>query len=220
MLTHFTNQDIACLEKRTRTALVNSLSGFKSLNLIGTVNTTGQTNLAIFNSVMHIGADPALMGFISRPDSVDRHTLENIQETGFYTINHVNADIFERAHQTSARYGRDQSEFDAVELKVDYKDGFLAPFVQESRIQIGLSLKEIVPVRINNTLLVVGEITDLYFPGEIWDAGEGVFDFEKAGTVAGSSLDGYHATHLIKRLKYAKPETVTIKFGSIIYESE
>lgn len=205
MLTHFTNQHIAGLEKRTRTALVNSLSGFKSLNLIGTVNKTGQTNLAIFNSVVHIGADPALMGFISRPDSVDRHTLENIKETGFYTINHVNTDIFEKAHQTSARYAREESEFDAAGLGIVYKDSFQAPFVEESRVQIGLNLKEIVPVQINNTLLVVGEITDLYFPGEIWDAGQGIFDFEKAGTVAGSSLDGYHATHLLKRLKYAKP---------------
>lgn len=205
MLNHFTNQHIAGLEKRIRTALVNSLSGFKSLNLIGTVNKSGQTNLAVFNSVMHIGADPALMGFISRPDSVDRHTLENIKETGCYTVNHVNTEIFEKAHQTSARYGREESEFDAAGLEVDYKDGFPAPFVQESRVQIGLILKEIVPVQINSTLLVVGEITDLYFPAEIWDADQGIFDFEKAGTVAGSSLDGYHATHLIKRLKYAKP---------------
>ena len=205
MSTHFTNRQIAGLEKRARTALVNSLSGFKSLNLIGTVNTSGQTNLAIFNSVMHIGADPALKGFISRPDSVDRHTLENIKETGFYTVNHVHAEMFEKAHQTSARYAREQSEFDAVGLKAEYKNDFQAPFVQESRIQIGLTLREIIPVKINNTLLVVGEITDLYFPDEIWDADQGIFDFEKAGTIAGSSLDGYHATQLIRRLKYAKP---------------
>lgn len=205
MSTHFTNRQIAGLEKRARTALVNSLSGFKSLNLIGTLDTSGQTNLAIFNSVMHIGADPALMGFISRPDSVDRHTLENIQESGFYTVNHVHAEMLEQAHQTSARYARDQSEFDAVGLTAEYKNDFLAPFVQESHIQIGLTLKEIVPVKINNTLLVVGEIKDLYFPDEIWDAGQGIFDLEKAGTIAGSSLDGYHATQLIRRLKYAKP---------------
>ncbi|WP_294297359.1 flavin reductase [uncultured Chryseobacterium sp.] len=154
---------------------------------------------------MHIGADPALIGFISRPDSVDRHTLENIKETGFYTINHVNTEIFEKAHQTSARYAREQSEFDAAGLGADYKDNFPAPFVRESRVQIGLSLKEIVPVRINNTMLIVGEITDLYFPSDIWDADQGIFDFEKAGTIAGSSLDGYHTTQLIRRLKYAKP---------------
>lgn len=204
MLIHFTNQQIAETEERKRTALVNSLSGFKSLNLIGTVNKDGQTNLAVFNSVMHIGANPPLMGFISRPDSVERHTLENIQQTGYYTINHVNKDIFEKAHQTSARYKREQSEFEASGLTVEYKNNFSAPFVQESSIQIGLILKEIVSVKSNGTHLIVGEITDLYFPEEIWDE-TGILDIEKAGTVAGSSLDGYHTTQLLKRMKYAKP---------------
>lgn len=204
MLIHFTNQQIAETEERKRTALVNSLSGFKSLNLIGTVNKDGQTNLAVFNSVMHIGANPPLMGFISRPDSVERHTLENIQQTGYYTINHVNKEIFEKAHQTSARYKREQSEFDASGLTAEYRNNFSAPFVKESNIQMGLILKEIVSVKSNGTHLIVGEITDLYFPEEIWDE-TGILDIEMAGTVAGSSLDCYHTTQLLKRMKYAKP---------------
>lgn len=205
MLTHFTHQQIADLEERKRIAMINSLSGFKSLNLIGTINKEGQTNLAIFNSVMHIGANPALMGFISRPDSVERHTLENIKQTGYYTINHVNKDIFEKAHQTSARYQREQSEFDAAGLNIDYKNNFAAPFVQESNIQMGLIFKEIVSIKSNDTQLIVGEVVDLYFPGEIWEE-TGIIDIEKAGTITGSSLDGYHTTQLIKRMKYAKPQ--------------
>ena len=204
MLTHFTNLQLADIEKRKRIALINSLIGFKSLNLIGTSNKEGQTNLAIFNSVMHIGADPALLGFISRPNSVERHTVENIQQVGYYTINHVNATIFEKAHQTSARYDKDQSEFDATGLNAVYKNNFAAPFVQESHIQMGLILKEIISIKSNNTDLVIGEIVDLYFPAEIWQE-DGYLDIEKAGTVAGSSLDGYHNTQLIKRMKYAKP---------------
>ena len=204
MLIHFTNQQIAETEERKRTALVNSLSGFKSLNLIGTANKDGQTNLAVFDSVMHIGANPPLMGFISRPDSVERHTLENIQQTGYYTINHVNKEIFEKAHQTSARYKREQSEFEVSGLTAEYINNFSAPFVKESNIQIGLILKEIVSVKSNGTHLIVGEITDLYFPEEIWEE-TGILDIEKAGTVAGSSLDGYHTTQLLKRMKYAKP---------------
>lgn len=204
MLTHLDNSQIADLEDRKRTALINSLSGFKSLNLIGTVNKHGQSNLAIFNSVVHIGANPPLMGFISRPDSVEKHTIENIRETAFYTINHVNRDIFEKAHQTSARYKRDESEFEATGLTSDYKNYFPAPFVRQSDIQIGLELKEIISVKTNNTLLVIGEIKHLLFPSEIWED-SGVLDIEKAGSIAGSSLDGYHTTQLIKRMKYAKP---------------
>lgn len=205
MLTHLTHQQITDLEERKRIAMINSLSGFKSLNLIGTINKEGQTNLSIFNSVMHIGANPPLIGFISRPDSVERHTLENLKQTNYYTINHVNKDIFEKAHQTSARYKREQSEFDAAGLKTDYKNNFVAPFVLESNVQMGLLLKEIVSIKSNGTQLIVGEILDLYFPSEIWEE-KGIIDIEKAGTIAGSSLDCYHNTQLIKRMKYAKPQ--------------
>ncbi len=84
------NNAIAQLEQRFRTNFINCLSGFKSLNLIGSVNQLQQTNLAIFNSVFHLGANPPLLGCIIRPDSVERHTLSNIESTGYYTFNHVN----------------------------------------------------------------------------------------------------------------------------------
>lgn len=204
MYKHLNSIKISELDQRKRIAFVNSLSGFKSLNLIGTANKEAETNLAIFNSVMHIGANPALMGFISRPNSVERHTIENIQETSFYTINHVHQGIFEKAHQTSARYSSKQSEFDAVGLTPVYKNNFGAPFVAESYVQIGLTVKEIVPIKSNDTLLIIGEILDVYFPSDAWQE-DGILDIEKAGTITGSALDGYHSTQLIKRLKYAKP---------------
>ena len=201
---HLNSLDIQQIEHRKRTALINSLSGFKSLNLIGTASREYEINLAVFNSVIHLGADPALMGFISRPHSVERHTIENIQQTKFFTINHITADIFEKAHQTSARYPREQSEFEAVGVTAVYKNNFAAPFVEESKIQIGLELKETVAVKSNDTLLIIGEIMDLYFPENIW-LEEGVLDIEKAETLTGSALNGYHTTKLIKRMKYAKP---------------
>lgn len=69
---------------------------------------------------------------------------------------------------------------------------------------MGLLLKEIVSIKSNGTQLIVDEIVDLYFPDEIWEE-TGIIDIEKAGTIAGSSLEGYHTTQLIKRMKYAKP---------------
>ena len=41
MLLHLDNYQIGNLEDRKRIALINSLSGFKSLNLIGTINNQG-----------------------------------------------------------------------------------------------------------------------------------------------------------------------------------
>ena len=116
----FNNEDIKNMEKRFRVNFINSLSGFKSLNLAGTLSLENKTNLAPISSVIHFGAQPPLMGMLIRPNTVPRHTLENIISTGVWTLNHVTEDIFERAHQCSARYDRDTSEFKASGLRQLY----------------------------------------------------------------------------------------------------
>lgn len=201
----YQSTDIQALEKRFRTNLINSLSGFKSVNLIGTVNGKGQTNLAVFSSVIHIGANPALMGFIMRPVSVTRNTYDNIVETGHYTFNHISADFFAKAHQTAARYPADVSEFEAVDLKPEYKDDFPAPFVAESPIQIGLEFSEQVPIKLNNTILMIGAVKELYVPENCVGA-DGHLDIEAAGSITVSGLDTYHKTQKLARLPYAKPD--------------
>lgn len=213
---YFSFVDLMGLEQRYRAAFVNSLSGFKSVALIGTANSAKQTNLAIFNSLIHIGANPPYIGFISRPDSVDRHTLSNIMETGYYTINHINEDIFKQAHQTSARYPKDISEFDATHLTPDYKLGFKAPFVKESHIQLGVQFKERINITTNNTVLVIGQINQVYFPNDCL-CNDGFLDIEKAKTITCSGLDSYHKTERLARLTYAKTdrEVNTAKLGYI-----
>lgn len=197
----FNSSEIQNFEKRFRTQFVNALSGFKSGNLIGTVDAKGVTNLAIFTSVVHIGANPPLMGLISRPNSVPRHTLENIMATKYFTINHVHESFYKQAHQTSARY--DIDEFKAVGLTPSFK-GFHAPYVQEAKVQIGLELAERIDLKINNTILIIGKILEVHLPKDIILA-DGKLDVEKAGTIAVSGLDTYHTTREIERLPYAKP---------------
>ena len=201
----FDKKDIENLDKRFRTAFINSLSGFKSLALIGTKDKNNQTNVAVFNSLIHIGANPALVGFISRPGIVERQTLENIIETGFYTINHVTEDFYKQAHQTSARYPREVSEFDVTGLTTEFKNNFFAPFVAESQVQIEIEFKEQVDLTINNTVLIIGEIQAVYFPADCLFE-DGALDLEKAGSLASLGLDGYYKTQRLARLSYAKPD--------------
>ena len=155
---------LMALEQRYRAAFINSLGGFKSVVLLGTKNNDGQTNLAIFNSLFHIGANPPLCGLIVRPDSVERHTFENIMQTGFYTVNHIKPDFYENAHQTSARYPREVSEFDATQLSTEYKGNFFAPFVAQSAVQMGLSLQQKIDLTINGTILLIGKIEFVSVP--------------------------------------------------------
>jgi len=202
--THLSKTGLLDMDSRKRANLINSITGFKSIGLIGTKNKAGINNLAIFNSFVHLGANPALLGFVSRPDAHLRHTVSNILETKYFTVNHINEEIYKQAHQTSARYTEEISEFEACGLSSEFKDGFYAPFVLESAIQIALELKEIIDIKTNNTSLVVGEIIGIHYPNELMHE-DGYLDIEKAGSLAGTGLDGYHKTMQLERLTYAKP---------------
>ena len=191
---------------RYRAHLINSLSGFKSANLIGSVNSQGQTNLAMFSSVIHLGASPALVGFISRPDSVTRHALANIMQTKQYTINQVSDVFYTAAHQTSARYSKEQSEFKETGLTEHYIEGYRAPFVKQSVLKYALTLLQIIPIELNNTLLVIGEITDIICDEKSIKS-DGYIDIESLNTVSISGLDSYHVSTRLSRLSYAKEDS-------------
>jgi len=192
------------MEKFYRVNFINSLTGFKSASLIGTINPNGHTNLAVFNSVIHVGANPPLMGFLMRPVNVPRHTYHNIKANGYFTINHINSNLIKPAHQTSARYPEDVSEFEATGLTVEYTEKILAPYVKESIIKIGLKFVEEFTIKTNETKFIVGEILEVIIPEEIIEK-DGIVDLEKAGTVTIRGLDSYHETKLLERMPYAKP---------------
>ena len=109
---HFTRKDINDLEKIKKINLINSCSGYKSANLIGSVSKEGITNVAVFSSITHLGSNPPTLGFILRPTTVPRDTYKNIKESGVFTINHIHEDIIKEAHHTSAKYKEEISEFD------------------------------------------------------------------------------------------------------------
>lgn len=199
----FLNQDILDLPKRYRTNLINCLSGFKSLCLTGTAGTDGHTNLSLVSSVIHVGANPPLMGMLMRPHTVPRHTIENIEATGYFTLNHVSEAIYEAAHQASARYPKEVSEFEDNALTAVWGEMHPAPYVGESPLRIGLQLRERYQVQANQTEFIIGEIVELWVPEEAIGE-DGFVDLEITGSLTVSGLDSYHRTERIGRLPYAK----------------
>jgi len=192
------------LERRQRANLMNYLSGFKSANLIGTIGSGSIPNLAIFNSVVHIGANPPYLGFILRPTTVARHTYDNIKATGFYTINHIHTGMYEQAHQTSAKYDEQTSEFEAVGLTPEFSGNFMAPYVEESRIKLGMQYKEEYQIKANDTILVIGKVEEVLLPENTFTK-DGYLNLSDYDTVAISGLDTYHKTEKLARLSYARP---------------
>jgi flavin reductase (DIM6/NTAB) family NADH-FMN oxidoreductase RutF len=202
------------LEKRRRAALINSLPGFKPVVLVGTVSPQGDTNLCVVNSCFHVGASPALLGMIIRPapEGTDRHTLHNILSTRHYSLNAVSTTMAQRAHHTSARFRRDQSEFDECGFESATIGGTPAPFVSESPLKIGLCLQEHQPLAVNGTHLVIGSIEQLSFADDVW-RDDGTLNLAGMDLVVGAGLDGYHDVGSGRRFAYAKPDEVPRKIG-------
>ena len=200
----YSTSDVESWERFYRANFINSLTGFKSVNLIGTVNTAGQTNLGIFSSIVHIGSNPPLVGYINRPVKAAPHTLANIQATGVYTINHIHPSFVQQAHQTSAKYEAAISEFAEVGLTPDFQENIAAPFVKESSIKYALSLQQIIPIEINDTFLVIGKIISIQIDSDFISE-DGFLHLDKAASICSNGNDGYYTTELINRYSYAKP---------------
>jgi flavin reductase (DIM6/NTAB) family NADH-FMN oxidoreductase RutF len=201
---HFNVESISKMERFYRANFINALTGFKSPVLIGTSNVKGVHNLAIFNNLVHLGADPALIGFVNRPRESAPHTLANIEATGFYTINHISQTFIEQAHQTSAKYAEGISEFEKTGLTVQQIANGKAPFVEESPLKFALALREIIPIKFNNTYFVVGAITDIYLD-DITIEDDGCMNLQQADIIASLGINGYYGTQKIIKLPYAKP---------------
>ncbi len=195
-------EGIDALDKTVRTNLVNSLSGYKGVNLLGTADAAGHTNLALLTSVIHVGAAPPLMGMLMRPHTVPRHSLENLLDTGCWTLNAVTRDMHRAAHLASARWPREVSEFDGVGLTPAWSDGHAAPYVAESPVQIGLTLAE-QHVLGNGCIFVVGAVVRVRLGPDAL-AADGQLDLNALKLVAASGLDEYHVAESLGRLPYAK----------------
>jgi flavin reductase (DIM6/NTAB) family NADH-FMN oxidoreductase RutF len=200
----FSSEQIADLEKFFRINLINGITGYKQVNLLGTISNQGLTNLCVISSVFHLGANPLLLGMVMRPQRPNNDSLNNIRAVGEYTLNNVSAAWFKKAHQTSAGYPSGVSEFDECGFTSFYSEDIKAPFVAESAIKIGLKMEEIIDMPVNGTTIVIGKIIQIITDEGIV-ADDGAIDHEKALSMAVSGLDTYVKPVKIERLGYAKP---------------
>ncbi len=200
------NKDaIEQLEKRYRTAFINSLAGFRQAILVGTKSKDGHTNLAIFNSLIHLGANPAIYGLLNRPDSVQRDTLQNILETKEYTLNFIRSEQYKKAHQTSARYDKGVSEFEQVGFEESYHPSCYAPFVKDAVVKIAMRFEETIPIRMNGTILIIGSIMQVDIEDDSIVGADGYVALSDADILISQGLDAYFVSKPLGRLPYAKP---------------
>ncbi|NRA91833.1 MAG: flavin reductase [Psychroserpens sp.] len=202
---YFNYEDIDNFHHIYRINLINSCSGYKSANLLGSVSSEGIENVAVFSSVTQIGSNPPMLGFFLRPTTVIRNTYENIKATGVYTINHIHRSILEDAHHTSAKYESSISEFDKTNLEPEYKMEFQAPFVKKAPVQMAMAYVEEYDIKANNTILVIGKIKGLFVDEELLE-NDGFINLSKADIATINGLDGYAIPELKTRFSYQRPK--------------
>lgn len=204
---YFSNEDIKNLPRIKRLNLINSVTGVKPANLIGTRSNVN-SNLAIISSIVHLSTNPPLLSFMLRPDhKVRRHTYENIKSEGFFTINNITDNFIEQAHYTSAKFDREVSEFKECNLTEEYLSDFTSPFVKESSLKLGMSYVESVFIKSSNTVMVVGKIEHIYISEHAINK-DGLVDLEVLKTVGISGLNSYYKLKKLADFPYARVEDV------------
>ena len=205
MMTFFSEEDILQMPKVKRLNIINSITGIKPANLISTIDERNRHNLAIFSSVVHLGSNPALIGFVLRPqEKIRRHTYENILENGYYTINHLPNHKTLEGHYTSAKFDKETSEYDVCHFTPEFQHEFPVPYVKESFLKMGLKHVESIPIKYNGTVMIVGKILQVYVAKSSLSE-EGYINLEKAKSVGISGLNTYYDLKKIDSYPYARP---------------
>ncbi|MDR6846695.1 flavin reductase [Flavobacterium granuli] len=208
---NISKETISQMDKIEKLNLINSCTGFKSANLIATKSIEGNTNVAIFSSVTHLGSSPSLIGFIVRPTTAPRDTYKNIMETGYFTVNHITIDMIADAHHTSADYDSGISEFDKTDLEEEYKEGFNIPFVKGSPVQLYCKYVNEYIIKENDTIHIIASIEHIFFD-EALEHKDGWLQLDKGNIVALNGVDGYFLPTLIDRFQYAQQNVPTKSF--------
>ncbi len=204
-MTFFSEEDILQMPKVKRLNIINSITGIKPANLISTIDERNRHNLAIFSSVVHLGSNPALIGFILRPqEKIRRHTYENILENGYYTINHLPNHKTLEGHYTSAKFDKETSEYDVCHFTPEFQHEFPVPYVKESFLKMGLKHVESIPIKYNGTVMIVGKILQVYVAKSSLSE-EGYINLEEAKSVGISGLNTYYDLKKIASYPYARP---------------
>lgn len=205
----YNSKTIATLSKVSRLNLINSITGYKSANLIGTISKEGVLNVAIISSVTHLGSNPPMLGFMIRPIvSTPRDTYKNIKENHYFTVNHITSSLISSANDTSANYESATSEFDKTDLEAEFKHKIQVPFVKKSPVQLLCKYINEYKIEENGCIHIIASIEKIYVESDLVE--DDLFvRLDKADVITVNGVDGYALPKLVERFEYAHPNQVS-----------
>ena len=195
-------KDINNLDKSYKINLINSIIGAKSANLVSTISEKEVDNIAVFSSVIHLGSNPPLIGFIIRPQERRiTDTYRNIKYLKKFGICSISSKMINKSHLTSKKTASDESEYKLFNIEKDYIENFPVPFAKESQIKIGLNFIEEIFI-VNKCRLIVGEVEIIKINSSI--AKSGNLNFDKLDGITITGISTYNEIKNPLELPYVK----------------
>lgn len=197
---------ISQMDKIEKLNLINSSTGYKPTYFIATKSIEGNINIALFNNLTVLSHSPSLIGFIIHPSDAAPDSYQNIMETGYFTINHITADMITDTHTTL--FVDDSDERDTLEdyktfLEIEYKEEVNFPFVKRSPVQLYCKFVNEYIIKENKIIHIIASIEHIFFDQTL-EHKEGWIQLDKGNMVSTNGIDSYFLSQLINRIPSEK----------------
>jgi len=170
----------------------------------GTRSKTGINNLAPFSFYNVFSAAPPVAGFstIPRADGRKKDTLQNIEETGCFTLNCAGYDLIKAMSMSAALLEPEEDEFAYAGLTPVEAAHINAPYVAEALLVFECTLHDIIRLGEGpgSGNLILGQIRHVHIRDDLYTNGR--IDFETidpVGRLAGNWYSTIHDKFELKR---------------------
>jgi flavin reductase (DIM6/NTAB) family NADH-FMN oxidoreductase RutF len=142
------NFNISELGVQEKYRLLNGGVTPRPIAWISTRSKDGVDNLAPYSFFTVASCNPPVLLYtqVTQRSGIDKDTLQNLLETGECVVNIVNSHLVEKANQTSANIGIDESEFHSAGVEHCSSKTVMPPSVKESPIRYECTLRESIKI--------------------------------------------------------------------------
>ncbi len=163
---------------------------------VSTFGPDGVPNVAPYSFFQPITPSPPHISFSAGSrDGQKKDTERNIEETGDFVVNIVNADIARRMAISALDFAPEQDEFEATGLTIEPSDVVSAPRVAEAPANLECQVRQMIPIgdeRYGATL-IIGEVVQFHVRDDLV-LEQGRIDFKTLDAVGRLAGDWYCST--------------------------
>ena len=179
----FDSTSLDRLERQARTTLINSLSGVRTAFIAITADSHGRLNASTLTNVTHVGAHPAQMSILFRPDNGKRHTLQNFLNGSPLTLVCMPFNQVNLVHEVSMNAPEGTFELDVLEASTCHVEGCPHPLPKDYLYAISLDFIERFTLN-NGCVYTVGQINSISTGAALKVDEEGQISFDTPPTLA------------------------------------